>query len=149
MHDKFSKDSKYVSALFLVDSDHRGYSDVVKKNVDKEFKDLELKNIIFKFAKQQRIVILSKNEKDFVENNKKSLLLQNCIYYLMENKSQDREKAVEVSKSMIYDSTDMQDYYEYLSLFKYSNSISKMNDWMKDSASKISTDDDYKNKCLK
>jgi len=87
--DDLNKDTfeKYVREKILEkDSENRGFSDIVKKNIDDYFHDEETRGQFYKYAKYTRLALLAKTEEEFLEYKYKLNLISGCKIYLMETK---------------------------------------------------------------
>jgi hypothetical protein len=145
---KFKNDENYVRETMLQkDSEGRGFSDIVKAKTDKGFKDPEIKSAIYQFAKVQRKVVLSKNKSEFLSAIKKSMLSQNCMYFIMELKHTEEEQINNVVNSTAFDNDEMNQYREYLSLVRFEDTLPEINSMANDRSNRVNSLFEYKQKC--
>jgi hypothetical protein len=67
----------------------------------------------------------------------------------MESKNIDYSVINEIMRETIYDNSEMKQYYEYLSLIRFSRASNKINHIINDRAIKIDSLEEYNKKCLK
>lgn len=105
--------------ILLPDTDGKGFSDKVKKEIDSTFKDPELRDRMYLVAKMNREIIRSKTFDIYRENTLKSFYPHSCLlFYIYEKK--ENEKWIE-NKDILFDNEDMKNYTEFLYLFKFRN----------------------------
>jgi len=74
---------RYVQEKILEkDSENRGFSDIVKKNIDDSFKG-EDRSVFYKYAKYTRLALLAKNEEEFLAYKYKLNQLRSCQIYII------------------------------------------------------------------
>jgi hypothetical protein len=145
IQNKFKNDETYARETMLQkDSEGRGFSDVVKDKIDSQFNDEEIKSNLYKYAKSARDVVKSKSEAEFISSSKDMLLKRGCALYSIKLKNTKK-----IDNTFIYDSEEMRNYYEYLSLYRFASRKVQyeLNDWMNIFDYRINNDDKYNRHC--
>jgi hypothetical protein len=82
IQNKFKNDENYVRENVLQkDSEGRGFSDIVKDKVEKQFADISTQISVKNVAKIKRVVVSARNEEEYIRATKQSLLAQNFIFF--------------------------------------------------------------------
>lgn len=134
--------------ILLPDTDGKGFSDKVKKEINSKHKDPQLKKDMYKVSASYRQLARSKSFDEYRENYIDLLYKKACLLYLIEQKDGDYfyETMSELS-SIFFDNQDMKDYIEFLEFFKYRNRDLdyELNDII--IKTRIKTEEDYAKKC--
>jgi hypothetical protein len=100
--------------MLLPDSEGRGFSDLVKEKIDREVPLAGLASQAYKVAQVKRDIVLSRNEQEFIEANKKSILVHNCIYHLFSGQKFSKSEFAAGLDKLVFDNEEMLVYYESL-----------------------------------
>ena len=146
---KFKKDHAYVKNVMLQkDSENRGFSDIVKQKIEKNFSDPEVQRVLSLHAKAFREVVKSETESEFIDSSKILMIRLGCSAYLLfKNKQQDRLEPL--TEQYLSDSHEMFSYYEYLGWIRFPNSYNKIIDFSNSGAPKIHNDEEFNKLCKK
>jgi uncharacterized protein YxeA len=150
IQNKFKNDETYVRETMLQkDSEGRGFSDIVKTQIDSEFKDPEVRKMIYEFSKNMRLVVLSNSESEFIAFSRYLILSQSCMYFIMNEKKLDSALMTKVTKTIALDNDEMYQYYDYLSLVRFNRVASKLASIINDPNTQVDSLVEYQRKCLK
>lgn len=146
---KFKGDHDYVKNTMLQkDSENRGFSDIVKQKVEKEFTNEEERIHLFAAAKSYREVITSENEREFVAATKKMMIDLDCALYVL-NKNKQQEKLGSTTKDYLSDSKEMYDYYRYLNRIRFARAATEIMDFNNTEENQIYNEKTYEKSCKK
>jgi hypothetical protein len=136
------------TVILQKDSEGRGYSDIVKENIEKEFTDPLVKNAVSKLAVLQRTLVRSNSMEEYNPRLKKYLLQRSCVSFLLYEMNIDTK--ITSLNQITTDSQEMNDYSKYLNLFRFSTREREYDTgkWMADPQNSIETKSDFDEKCL-
>lgn len=133
--------------ILLPDTDGRGFSDKVKKEIDSLTKDSELIKEMYQVAKAKRQLVRSKSFNEYKELTFNLFNKNSCMLFSLNKEKGRLIKIAPDLKDIFYDNQEMKDYSEFLEFFKYNNRDFEYEFQDYFNKNRIRSQEDYDQKC--